>query len=224
MGGRRGVEPGPAARARDGARRLGEVSPPPRRGLCPRPREIDHLDREGRLPLEAAGLLQEGGGAGAAWEGDHQHAGGGDATEGLGFLVGAAEHLAIAHRAGGDAVAGPLGRDGLHSPAEAMGSSGDRLISTTGTAMEEELHEAAGDGLPQGQSHAGGGPIEITATAGHHHQGAAVGAHGREQAKRRRGGRICGTRKEQSHGRLRERKRRKGSGQSACGAELLTTS
>jgi hypothetical protein len=33
-----------------------------------------------------------------------------------------------------------------------------------------------------------------------------VGAHGREQAKRRRGGRICGTRKEQSHGRLREGK------------------
>jgi hypothetical protein len=33
-----------------------------------------------------------------------------------------------------------------------------------------------------------------------------VGAHGREPAKRRRGGRICGTRKEQSHGRLREEK------------------
>jgi hypothetical protein len=29
-----------------------------------------------------------------------------------------------------------------------------------------------------------------------------VGAHGREQAKRRRGGRICGTRKEQTHRRL----------------------
>jgi hypothetical protein len=33
-----------------------------------------------------------------------------------------------------------------------------------------------------------------------------VGAHGRKPAKRRRGGRICGTRKEQSHGRLREGK------------------
>jgi hypothetical protein len=158
------------------------------------------------MPLEAAGLLQEGGGAGAAGEGDHQHAGGGDAAEGLGFLVGAAEHLAIAHRAGGDAVAGPLGGDDLDGPAEAMGSGGDGLIGTTGTAVQEKLHEAAGDGLPQGQGHAGGRPIEITAITSHHHQGTAGGAHGREQAKRRRGGRICGTRKEQSHGRLREGK------------------
>ena len=158
------------------------------------------------MPLEAAGLLQEGSGAGAAWEGDHQHTGGGNAAEGRGFLVGAAEHLAIAHRTSGDAVAGPLGGDGLHRPAEAMGSGGNRLISTSGAPVEEELHEAAGDGLPQGQGHAGGGPIEITATTGYHHQGAAVGAHGREPAKRRRGGRICGTRKEQSHGRLREGK------------------
>jgi hypothetical protein len=159
------------------------------------------------MPLEAAGLLQEGGGAGSAGEGDHEHTGGTDAAVGGGFLVGAAEHLAIAHRAGGDAVAGPLGGDGLHSPAEAMGGGGDGLIGTTGTAVEEELHKAAGDGLPQGQGHAGSGPIEITATTSYHHQGTAVGAHGREQAKRRRGGRICGTRKEQSHGRLTEGKR-----------------
>ena len=154
------------------------------------------------MPLEAAGLLQEVGGAGAAGEGEHQHAGGGDAAEGGRFLVGAAEHLAIAHRAGGDAVAGPLGGDGLDGPAEAMGGGGDGLIGTAGTAMEQQLHQAATDGLPQGQGHAGGGPIEITATTGHHHQGTAVGAHGRKPAKRRRGGRICGTRKEQSHGRL----------------------
>ena len=50
-----------------------------------------------------------------------------------------------------------------------MGSGGDGLIGTTGTAMEKELHEAARNGLPQGQGHAGGGPIEITATAGYHH-------------------------------------------------------
>jgi len=121
------------------------------------------------MPLEAAGLLQEGGGAGAAGEGEHQHTGGTDAAEGGRFLVGAAEHLAIAHRPGGDAVAGPLGGNGLHSPAEAMGGGGDGAIGTTGTAMEEQLHEAAGNGLAQGQGHAGGGPIEITATAGHHH-------------------------------------------------------
>ena len=154
------------------------------------------------MPLEAEGLRQEGGGAGAAGEGEHQHAGGGDAAEGRGFLVGAAEHLAIAHRPGGDAVASPLGGDGLDGPAEAMGSGGDGLIGTAGTAMEQQLHKAAGDGLPQGQGHAGGGPIKITATTGHHHQGTAVRAHGREPAKRRRGGRICGTGEEQSHGRL----------------------
>jgi hypothetical protein len=83
-----------------------------------------------------------------------------------------------------------------------MGGGGDGLIGATGTAMEEELHEAAGDGLPQGQGDAGRRPIEITATTGYDHQGTAVGAHRREPAKRRRGGRICGTRKEQSHGRL----------------------
>ena len=114
------------------------------------------------MPLEAAGLRQEGGGAGAAGEGDHQHTGGTDAAVGRGFLVGAAEHLAIAHRAGGDAVAGPLGGDGLDSPAEAMGSGGDGLIGTAGTAVKQQVHEAATDGLPQGQGHAGGGPIEIT--------------------------------------------------------------
>jgi hypothetical protein len=192
---------GPRLGAR-GEVRPAEVFPPPQRGLCPCP-QIDHLDGEGRMPLEAMGLRQEGGGAGAAGEGDHEHTGGGDAAEGGCFLVGAAEHLAIAHRAGGDAVAGPLGGDGLHRPAEAMGSGGDGLIGTAGTAVEQELHKAATDGLAEGEGHAGGGPIEITATTGYHHQGTAVGAHGREQAKRRRGGRICGTRKEQSHGRLR---------------------
>ena len=99
--------------------------------------QIDHLHGEGGAALEAAGLLQEGGGAGAAGEGEHQHAGGGDAAEGRGFLVGAAEHLAIAHRPGGDAVASPLGGDGLDGPAEAMGSGGDGLIGTTGTAVQE---------------------------------------------------------------------------------------
>ena len=111
-----------------------------------------------------------------AWEGDHQHAGGAGALEGGGLLGGAAEHLAIADRAGGDAVAGPVGGHGLGGPAEAIGSGGDGLIGTAGTAMEEEMHEPAGDGLPQGQGNARGGPIEITATAGNDDQGAAMGA------------------------------------------------
>jgi hypothetical protein len=83
------------------------------------------------------------------------------------------------------------------------------LIGTASAAMEEELHEAAGDGLPQGQGDAGGGPIEITATASHHHKGAAMGAGERprgwwigQRAKQRRGGRRFGAWKEQTHRRI----------------------
>ena len=131
------------------------------------------------------------------------------AAVGGGFLAGAAEHLAIAHRACRQAIAGPLGRHGLHGPAEAMGSGLDGAIGTTGTAVEQQLHQAAGGGGAEGGGDREGRPIEITATTGHHHQGAAMGARRgvrqggiRQQAKRRLRGRMCGPWKEQTHGRL----------------------
>ena len=161
------------------------------------------------MPLEAVGLLQEGGGAAAAREGHHQHAGGRRAAVGGGFFCGTAEHLAIAHRAGGQAIAGPLGGHGLHGPAKAMGGGLDGAIGTTGTAMEQKLHQAASGGGAEGGSDREGRPIEITATTGYHHQGAAMGAGRgvrqggiRQQAKRRLRGRICGPWKEQTHGRV----------------------
>ena len=185
-----------------------EESPPHQRGLCP---QIEDFDGEGIAALEAVGLIEEGGGAGAAGEGDHQHAGGGGAGMGGGLLAGAAEHLAIAHRAGGDAVAGPLGGHGFYGPAEAMGGGIDGAIGTTGAAMEHQLHEATGGSGAEGGGDHQGRPIEITTTAGHHHQGAAVGAGNGERSRwsgeramRRQGERRCGARKEQTHGGLEE--------------------
>ena len=126
---------------------------------------------------------------------------------GGGLLAGAAEHLAIAHRAGSEAIAGPLGGHGIHGPAEAMGGGIDGAIGTTGAAMEHQLHEAAsGSGAEGGGDHQGR-PIEITTTTGNDDQGAAMGAAERargrwigQRAKQRRGGRRCGARKEQTHG------------------------
>lgn len=184
-----------------------EVSAPPQRGLCPRRPEIEDFDGEGGALLPAAGLLEEGGGAGATGEGDDQDAGGEGEGLAAGLLGGAAQHLAIALGAGGGAVAIPLGGDGLHGPAEAMGGDLDGVISAAGIAMEEAMDEATGDGLGEGGGDTNGRPIEITATTGHEHQGAAEGlAEGknnrqrRERPKQRRGNRRCGTRKRQIHG------------------------
>lgn len=133
------------------------MPPPPQGRLCRRRRpQIEDFQRQGGAALPAVGLGQEGGGAGVAGEGDHQHCGGGGAGVGRGRLDGAAEKLAIAHRTGREAIAGPLGGDGLHGPAEALGSGGDGAIRTTGTAMKHQLHQPAGSGGGEGRRHTKG--------------------------------------------------------------------
>ena len=81
--------------------------------------------------------MHQRGRAGASGKGDHQHRG----TEcrggvGLGLHQGLLQQEAIADRPGAAAVAAPLGRKGLDTPAELMGSTADGLISATGPAME----------------------------------------------------------------------------------------
>jgi hypothetical protein len=90
-----------------------------------------------------------------------------------------------------------------------MGGGLDGAIGTTGTTVEQQLHQAAGGGGAEGGGNREGRPIKITATTVHHHQGTAVGARRgmrqggiRQQAKRRLRGRMCGPWKEQTHGRV----------------------
>ena len=120
------------------------------------------------------GLIEEGGGAGATGEGDHQKGGRRLAWRGPGGgeLAGALQHLAIAHRPGATAIKAPLGAEDFHGPAEAGSGLIDSGIGPTGTAMEKALHRAAIGGQVKGGGDLSGGQIEITATTGHDHQGA----------------------------------------------------
>ena len=136
--------------------------------------QIDQLDRQGRTPLKAMGLMEQGGGAGATGKGDHQQSSGWLTWRGAGGgeLAGALQHLAITHRAGATAIKAPLGAEDFHGPAEAGGGLIDGGIGPAGTAMEQALHRAARGGKAEGGGDLIGGPIEITAPTGHDHQGA----------------------------------------------------
>ena len=93
------------------------------------------------------GLVEQGGGAGATGEGDYQKAGGWLAWSGAGGgeVIGALQHLAIAHRPGATAIEAPLGADDFHGPAEAGSGLIDGGIGAAGTAMEQALHRVSGD-------------------------------------------------------------------------------
>jgi hypothetical protein len=84
-------------------------------------------------------------------------AGGPVAAVGRCPLAGVEEHLAVAHRSGRQAIAGPLGGHGLHRPAEAMGGGLDGAIGTTGTTVEQQLHQPAGGGGAEGGGDREGG-------------------------------------------------------------------
>jgi hypothetical protein len=118
------------------------------------------------------GLVEKGGGAGAAREGDHQQTGGRLTWSGAGGgeLAGALEHLAITHRPGATAIKAPLGAKDFHGPAEARGGLIDGGIGAAGTAMEQALHRAASGSNAEGGGDLIRGPIEITAPTGHDHQ------------------------------------------------------
>jgi hypothetical protein len=118
------------------------------------------------------GLMEQGGGAGATGEGDHQQTGGWLAWSGAGGgeLAGALQHLAITHRPGATAIEAPLGADDFHGPAEAGSGLIDGGISPAGTAMEKALHRPASGSQVEGGGDLIRGPIEITAPTGHDHQ------------------------------------------------------
>ena len=118
------------------------------------------------------GLVEQGGGAGATGEGDHQQTGGRLTWRGTGGgqLAGALQHLAITHRPGATAIKAPLGAEDFHGPAEAGSGLIDGGIGAAGTAMEKALHRPASGGQTEGGGDLIGGPIEITATTGHDHQ------------------------------------------------------
>jgi hypothetical protein len=118
------------------------------------------------------GLIEEGGGAGATGEGDHQEAGRRLAWSGAGGgeLAGALQHLAITHRAGTTAIKAPLRAKDFHRPTEAGGGLIDGGIGAAGTAMEQALHRAASGSNAEGVGDLIRGPIEITAPTGHNHQ------------------------------------------------------
>jgi hypothetical protein len=120
------------------------------------------------------GLMEQGGGAGASGKGDHQQATGRLACSGPGGgeLAGALQHLAITHRPSATAIKTPLGAEDFHGPAEAGGGLIDGGIGAAGTAMEKALHRAACGGQAEGGGDLIGGPIEITTTTSHDHQGA----------------------------------------------------
>ncbi len=118
------------------------------------------------------GLVEQGGGAGATGEGDHQEAGRRLAWSGAGGgeLAGALQHLAITHRPGATAIKAPLRAEDFPGPTEAGGGLIDGGIGAAGTAMEQALHRAASGGQTEGGGDLIGRPIEITATPGHDHQ------------------------------------------------------
>jgi hypothetical protein len=118
------------------------------------------------------GLIEEGGGAGATGEGDHQEAGRRLAWSGAGGgeLAGALQHLAITQRPCATAIKAPLGAEDFHGPTEAGGGLIDGGIGAAGTAMEQALHRPARGSNAEAGGDLIGGPFEITATPGHDHQ------------------------------------------------------
>jgi hypothetical protein len=113
-------------------------------------------------------------------------------AQGLG--EGLIQELAIADGASATAKAAPIGREGLNWPAELISGDGNGLIRSTGTAMEEEMDRATtgvGKKLTGDQGH---GPSQITAAAGHDHQGTGRGHHRQRwrHGRQRRGEQCSG--------------------------------
>ena len=89
----------------------------------------------------------------------------------MGFCAGDGllEQLAIADRPGGAAMAAPLGRHHQGAPAQLGSGAGDGGIGTTGTAMEQQMHQPAAAAGEQLSCHALMGPSQITTAPGGDH-------------------------------------------------------
>ena len=83
---------------------------------------------------------------------------------GLGLHQGLLQQEAIADRTGSAAMAAPISGEGLDPPAELLGGTADGAISTTGTAMQQQMDRPAPAALEQGGGDVLLGPDEITAT------------------------------------------------------------
>jgi hypothetical protein len=102
---------------------------------------------------------------------------------GLGLDEGLLKQLPIADRTGAATKATPLSGEGLDAPAELTSSAADGLISTTGTAMQQEMNSPATAALEQGGGDALNGPGQITTTPGDDHHRAMDKNRRRQQAR-----------------------------------------
>ena len=80
------------------------------------------------------------------------------------------EQLPVADRPSGAAVLLPLGRHHQRAPAQLMGSPGYRGIRTTGTAVENQMHQPAATAGEQLSGHPLMRPGQITTAPGRDHQ------------------------------------------------------
>ena len=97
---------------------------------------------------------------------------------GLGLDQGLLQQKAITDRTGSAAMAAPISGEGLNPPAELLGRTADGAISTTGTAMEQQMHQPAASARQKLSGNALMGPGQITAAAGRDHKRPAGGHFG----------------------------------------------
>ena len=141
--------------------------------------DLHHGDWHRGSGSETAGLLHQGGGAGAAGESHHQHRGetaGGGVGDGPGN--GLLQQLAVADGPGGPAVALPSGWHHHGGPAQLMGSPANGGIGPAGPAMEQQMHQPAATAGQQLSGDALMGPGQITAATGRDHKRAGGGLNG----------------------------------------------
>jgi hypothetical protein len=91
---------------------------------------------------------------------------------------GQVEQLAITNRPGGAAVLLPLGRHRQGAPAQLTSGAANGGIGTTGTAMENQMHQPAASARQKLSGNALMGPGQITTATGRDHQRAGGGLNG----------------------------------------------
>ena len=119
---------------------------------------------------------------------------------GLGLDQGLLQQKAIANGPGSAAMTAPISGEGLDPPAELMGGTADGLISTTGTAMQQQMDRPAARALEESRGDALLGPDEITATSGNDDDRAMGQRRRRQEAKGRQCSGLGHCSRGQAHG------------------------
>jgi hypothetical protein len=119
---------------------------------------------------------------------------------GLGLHQGLLQQKAIADRTGSAAMAAPISGEGLNPPAELMSGTADGAISTTGTAMQQQMDRPATAALKQGGGDALLRPDKITATSGDDDDRAMGQRRRRQEAKGRQCSGLGHCSRRQAHG------------------------